>query len=88
MAVRNLSYVKQHRRLAKVRAEKTQLEERTELFTLASVYGDTNMKHAAERLRTMSSNERRELRKSLQRLDYLMDDVSLELMSRRGRTEG
>jgi hypothetical protein len=35
----------------------------------------------------MSSNERRELRRSIQRLEGLMDDVAPEMMSRRRTNE-
>lgn len=66
---------------------KTAADRAAEAFAFSYVAGDGNLKQAAERLREMSSNERRELRRSLQRLDYLMDDVSLELMSRRSRTD-
>jgi len=87
MAVRNLSYVKQQRRLAKTRGERTPLESGAEVFAMASVGGDSNLKEAASRLRAMTGAERRELRQSIQRLDNLMDDVALELMSRRGLNE-
>lgn len=71
----------------RVSPELTPLEVRNEVFTLASVGGDSNLKHAASRLREMSSNERRALRESIQRLDATLDDVCLELMSRRSRTD-
>lgn len=67
---------------------KTRLENQTELFVLATVAGDGNLKEAAARLRAMTSAERRELRKSIQRLDYLLDDVSLESMAKRSRRGG
>jgi hypothetical protein len=68
-------------------AELTRTEAAAEVFTMAHVGGDRNQKVAADRLRRMSSNDRRELRQSIQRLDYLLDDVSLELLARRSRND-
>jgi hypothetical protein len=77
-----MTLMRRYKRVAD-QTEKTPLEAAAEVFTMAHVGGDHNQKIAARRLRGMTSDERRELRRSIQRLDYLLDDVCLELLAKR-----
>ncbi len=66
-----------YKRWRKQKPEPPPLETRNEVFALASVGGDSNLKLAAERIRKMSAEERRDLRAACQTLDELLDDVFL-----------
>jgi hypothetical protein len=55
-----------------------------DLLLLAAQDTDRSRQEAAERIRKMSAEERSDLRAAMQQLDYLLDDVYLE-MSREKR---
>ena len=80
-----MALIQRKKQMPEPTSDKTPLEAQGEVFAMAAVGGDSNLKEAASRLRDMSGAERRELRNSIQQLDYLLDDVSLELMARRGK---
>ena len=50
----------------------------SDLLLLAAEDSKRSHKLAAERIRKLSPEERRDLRAAIQRLDYLLDDVTLE----------
>jgi hypothetical protein len=53
------------------------IELNTDLLLLAAEDSERSRKEAAERIRKLSPEERRNLRAAIQRLDYLPDDVFL-----------
>jgi hypothetical protein len=60
--------------------QRQKLEIRGELFALCSEGGDANLKRAADIIRKMSAEERRNARAGIQCLDYLLDDIHLDEM--------
>jgi len=55
-----------------------QLHLAIEIFTLILSGTERDKKHAANLIRKLDAAGRRDLRAALQRLDYLLDDVTLE----------
>jgi hypothetical protein len=55
------------------------------IFTLVLGGGESNRKEAAEKIRKLSPEGRRDLRAALQDLDYLLDDVWLEELREKRR---
>jgi hypothetical protein len=55
----------------------------TDLFLLALQDTDHSREEARERIRKLSPEERRDLRAAMQRLDNLLDDVTLAEMRER-----
>jgi len=60
--------------------QREKLEIRGELFALCSEGREADLKRAAGIIRKMSAEERQNVRAGIQRLDYLLDDVSLNEM--------
>ncbi len=50
----------------------------TEIFTRILVGGESNKLRAADLIRKLDAVGRRDLRVALQKLDYLLDDITLE----------
>lgn len=57
----------------------------TEIFALALAGGEANKLTAAELIRSLTSEARRDLRAAIQELDALMDDVFLQEMREKRR---
>jgi hypothetical protein len=58
---------------------KSRLEAETEIFVLVVIGGDGNRLAAYARLREMTPKERHDLRRSVERIDGLLDEVALDL---------
>jgi hypothetical protein len=58
-----------------------------DLLLLAAEGGDHNGKEISRRLREMNAEERRALRRAIERLDTALDDVALEAHAARRRTD-
>lgn len=58
------------------RREKLQI--RGELFALCSVGGDADLRRAADIIRKMSLEERRDVRAGIQTLSEMINDITLE----------
>jgi hypothetical protein len=56
-------------------------ESQIEIFALVLAGGESNRQAAAEKIRDLGPEARRDLRAALQDLDYLLDDVILAEMA-------
>jgi len=54
------------------------IETQIEIFNRALVGGESSKLRAAEAIRKLDARARRDLRATLQELDYLLDDIFLE----------
>jgi hypothetical protein len=66
--------------------EKSRLEIQTEIFAMITAGGESNLVEAGRQIRTMSIAERLHLRRSVEQLDELLDEIALDPhLARRAR---